>query len=238
MAKDIFEQYINDIKHNHVLTYEEERDLKNRILAGSEEAKIELYNRHLKFVVSVAKSYKNSFLDINDLISEGNYGMLVALDKFDYSKDVRFMTYAIYWVRHYINTALTNDSRTIRYPSNIVHNKDNEIQSCVSISLLSNSDEDQNEEYNEDIANTSSAFIIETEEGIDKEAISEVLKTLSERESDIMVLYYGLDGFGPRNLSEIGTLLGITKERVRQIKVTALRKIKSNISELNKSVFG
>lgn len=238
MFNDTFDLYINDIKYNHVLTYEEEMDLKNQILNGSEEAKLELYNRHLKFVVSVAKTYKNTFLDINDLISEGNYGMLVALDKFDYTKDVRFMTYAIFWVKHYINTALTNDSRTIRYPSNIVNNKDAEIQSCVSLTILNNGDEDNHDDYNEEISNTDSAFIIDTEDGIDKEMIKQILLTLTEREMDIITLYFGLDGFGSRNLREIGEILGITKERVRQIKVTAIRKLKSNITELNKSVFG
>lgn len=236
MFNDPYQSYINEIKINEVLTYEEEKDLKYKILNGSETAKLELYNRNLKFVVNIAKTYKNDFLDINDLISEGNLGMLVALEKFDYTRECRFMTYAVYWIRHYIHTALTNFSRTIRYPSNIVNNKESEpIPGCVSINNFYNINESENNDEFEEVDKLIEIDQLPSNEAssFDKEVINEIMQVLNERESEIITLYYGLDGLGYRNLSEIGEILDITKERVRQLKFTALRKLKSNICSID-----
>lgn len=241
MFDNTFDSYINEIQYNLPLTYEEEQDLKNQILNGSRKAKNELYERHLKFVVSVAKKYKNNFLELSDLISEGNYGMLVALEKFDYTKDVRFMTYAVYWIRHYINKALTDDSRTIRIPSNIVNEKDATEDdmpiTCISINPYTNLDESgEFDILGEEIFNMNELigdFDIVSKSSV----INYLLSVLNSKEKEIITLYYGIGELGNRNLSEIGEILGLTKERVRQIKVTAIRKVKSKLMTLDMSIF-
>ena len=111
-------KYLSDIKDTKPLSKEEEVELAQRIHNGDKKAKEELINANLKFVVFVAKNYQHRGLDLEDLINEGNIGLVKAAEKFDGTKGYRFISYAVWWIREFILQSLANNGRTIRLPRN------------------------------------------------------------------------------------------------------------------------
>lgn len=110
--------YLKDIKTVPLLTHEEEIELAKKAQNGDKVAKNKLVNSNLRFVVNVAKKYQNHGLDLIDLISEGNIGLLTAVEKFDVSKGYHFISYAVWWIRQSILKAICEKSRAIRLPLN------------------------------------------------------------------------------------------------------------------------
>ena len=110
--------YLKDIKNIPLLTHEEEIELAKKAQAGDKAAKNKLVNSNLRFVVNVAKKYQNHGLDLTDLISEGNIGLITAVEKFDFSKGYHFISYAVWWIRQSILKAVCEKSRAIRLPLN------------------------------------------------------------------------------------------------------------------------
>ena len=110
--------YLKDIKNVPLLTHEEEIELAKKAQNGDKAAKNKLVNSNLRFVVNVAKKYQNHGLDLIDLISEGNIGLLTAVEKFDVSKGYHFISYAVWWIRQSILKAICEKSRAIRLPLN------------------------------------------------------------------------------------------------------------------------
>ncbi|MDD7269931.1 MAG: RNA polymerase sigma factor RpoD/SigA [Treponema sp.] len=110
--------YLKDIKNIPLLTHEEEIELAKKAQAGDKAAKNKLVNSNLRFVVNVAKKYQNHGLDLTDLISEGNIGLITAVEKFDFSKGYHFISYAVWWIRQSILKAVCEKSRGIRLPLN------------------------------------------------------------------------------------------------------------------------
>lgn len=219
-------KYLKDIRKYKILSIDEELELKGRILSGDESAKDELYKSHLRFVVSIAKTYTNSFLTLPDLINEGNYGMMVAISRFDYSSENRFMTYASHWIRHYIHASLNKVSRTVRVPINLLTNSD------LKLELNNNTSEfnDQLDGIGDSNVEETNVFLpelIQEEGGLE---ITDLIDCLNDRESQIIKMYFGIECERPYNLGEIGEIIGLTKERVRQVKLIALKKMKSNIN--------
>lgn len=225
-------EYLHDIKKYKVLTKEEEIEIIKRIKNGDEKAKELLVCGNLRFVITIAKKYQNLGFELKELISEGNIGLMKAVDKFDYSSEnIRFLTYAVWWIRQSIINFLNESSRLIRLPVNIINEissfkKDNftleemskNAQKCLNHSYidynnLENLIEENccnNEEYN---------------------IINESLKKLSETELFIITKFFGLDGLDSKTLGEISKELSLTKERVRQIKNKAVIKIRHFSSE-------
>ena len=118
---DPVRMYLHDIGYVQLLTAEQEVELAKRILKGDVRAKIELGQRNLKLVVSIAKNYVNrSSMQFLDLIQEGNLGLLKAVDKFDYTKGFRFSTYATWWIKQAITRSIADQARTIRIPVHMV----------------------------------------------------------------------------------------------------------------------
>ena len=120
MTKDdsILAMYLKDINKIPLLTHEEETELALKVAAGDNEAKKKIVNSNLRFVVNVAKKYQNHGLDLTDLISEGNIGLLTAIDRFEVSKGYHFISYAVWWIRQSILKAICEKSRSIRLPLN------------------------------------------------------------------------------------------------------------------------
>jgi RNA polymerase primary sigma factor len=118
--------YLKDIRKLTVMTVEREKELAKRMLSGElskfekEEIKKEILEGNLRFVITVSKQYQNQGLDLPDLIAEGNYGLLKAIENFDWSKNLRFISYAVWWIRQSILQSLNENSRTIRFPVNVV----------------------------------------------------------------------------------------------------------------------
>ena len=118
--------YLKDIRRIRVMTPEMERTLAQKMLSPDvteQEKKTiqrELLEGNLRFVITVSKQYQNQGLDLSDLIAEGNYGLMKAIDNFDWSKGLRFISYAVWWVRQSILQSLNENARTIRLPVNVV----------------------------------------------------------------------------------------------------------------------
>ena len=256
------DQYLREISRYPLINQEEEVSLAQRIRTGEAEALDKLVRSNLRFVVSVAKKYQNQGVSLSDLINEGNLGLIRAAHKFDETKGIKFISYAVWWIRQAILQALAEQSRIVRVPLNragtlhrigkrssallqelgreptpaeIAEGMDftmEEVQKTLSISQthlsldapLTPGEDNKLLDYLPDTQNSGPDN--ETFEKALIESIEEVLSTLKEREARILRLYFGLDGPEPKTLEEIGSLLGITRERVRQIKEKALTRLR------------
>jgi len=256
------DQYLREISAYPLLTREEEVELARRIKKGDQEALDILVRSNLRFVVSVAKKYQNQGVALGDLINEGTLGLIRAGQKFDETKGIKFISYAVWWIRQAILQALAEQSRIVRVPLNragALHR----IGKRTSALLQELGREPTPEEIAEDLDISeeevertlalsqthlsldaplipgedsrlldylpdqfSPAPDDETYERALSVTIEEALSTLKEREAKILRLYFGLDGQEPMTLEEIGSLLGITRERVRQIKERALARLR------------
>ena len=200
-----------------------------------------------KSSTKVAKQYQNQGLDFPDLIAEGNMGLIKAIENFDWSKNLRFISYAVWWVRQCILQSLNENARTIRLPVNVVqdlHRAKKEIENngkqlpekFTSLPSMVNLNDEINEDgdtlidviVNENVTMPDEVF--NTKDKL-KQKLMEVLNVLDERERVIIEDYFGLAGT-PRTLEDIGEDFDLTKERVRQIKEKALRKLRNESSEL------
>jgi RNA polymerase primary sigma factor len=256
------DQYLRDISAYPLIDRDEEVRLAQGIRAEDPGALDKLVRSNLRFVVSVAKKYQNQGVALSDLINEGNLGLIRAAHKFDETKGIKFISYAVWWIRQAILQALAEQSRIVRVPLNRAGTL-HRIGKRASALLQELGREPTNEEIaeemdltEEEVAKTMSIsqthlsldaplapgednklldYLPDTynpapdEQTFEKaltESIIEALSTLKERESKILRLYFGLDGQEPMTLEEIGALLGITRERVRQIKEKALSRLR------------
>ena len=256
------DQYLRDISAYPLISRDEEVRLAQNIRKGEQEALDKLVRSNLRFVVSVAKKYQNQGVSLSDLINEGNLGLIRAAHKFDETKGIKFISYAVWWIRQAILQALAEQSRIVRVPLNragtlhrigkrssallqelgreptpaeIAEGMDitiEEVQKTLSISQthlsldapLTPGEDNRLLDYLPDTNNPGPDS--ETFEHALSTGIEEVLSTLKEREAKILRLYFGLDSPEPMTLEEIGSLLGITRERVRQIKEKALTRLR------------
>lgn len=245
--------YLKDIRKLRVMTPERERELAERMLSEdiTEEEKQEIHKEllegNLRFVITVSKQYQNQGLDLPDLIAEGNYGLMKAIENFDWSKKLRFISYAVWWVRQSILQSLNENARTIRLPVNVVQElhrakKDMDFNNAelpekfATLPYTVNLDNPLNEEGDTliDVITNPHADLadagLSSEETI-KEKLFEMLNVLDQRERVIIEDYFGLSG-NTRTLEDIGSDFSLTKERVRQIKEKALRKLRNETGSL------
>jgi RNA polymerase primary sigma factor len=245
--------YLKDIRKIKVMTPDRERQLAERMLSGNvtedEVKKIhkELLEGNLRFVITVAKQYQNQGLDFPDLIAEGNLGLMKAIENFDWSKKLRFISYAVWWVRQSILQSLNENARTIRLPVNVVQDLQRAKKELerggvdlpdkfANLPYTINLDKPLNEEGDTlvDILNNPNAELpdagLSTEDTLKDKLIS-MLDVLDDREKIIIQDYFGLSG-STRTLEDIGNDFTLTKERVRQIKEKALRKLRNETATL------
>ena len=204
--------YFNDIQNIRRLTKREEQILSEKIQKGDEQALNKLVYHNLKFVVNIAKNYRNNNVPFADIISEGNLGLIRAAHKFDSTKGVKFISYAVWWIKNSINECIekyNRDNETLSYD-------DYTINKCTD---LDNKFEQINEDFEEKINNIQSR----------KDAIESLMKCLHEREIKILTLFFGLNGGREMTLEEVGKEMCLTNERVRQIKDSALSKLKCEV---------
>lgn len=240
--------YLKDIRKIKVMTPERERELAELMKSGTltdmekENIAREIVEGNLRFVITVAKQYQNQGLDFPDLIAEGNLGLLKAIKNFDWSKDLRFISYAVWWVKQSILQSLNDNARTIRLPVNIVqelHKAKKEIDikggelddKLVNLPSVTNLESKINEDGDtliDVLINDSTSMPDEKFDNKDilKQKLMGILDTLDERERIIIEDYYGITGT-PRTLEDIGEEFNLTKERVRQIKEKTLRKLRN-----------
>ena len=251
--QDEIQYYLKDIRKIKVMSPERERELAELINSGElsnhEREKInkELLEGNLRFVITVAKQYQNQGLTFSDLVAEGNLGLMKAIQNFDWSKNLRFISYAVWWVKQSILQSLNDNSRTIRLPVNVVQDlhrakKDVEnnggdlddkyqtLPSIIDLDMTINEDGDTLIDVikNQDAEMPDASFNSKDQL---KENLMKLLSSLDERERSIVEDYFGLTGT-PRTLEDIGGDFNLTKERVRQIKEKALRKLRNDSSIL------
>jgi len=257
------EKYFQEVNKVDLLTIEEEVELAKRIQEGDDAALEKLVKANLRFVVSVAKQYQNRNLTLNDLINEGNLGLIKAAQKFDHTRGFKFISYAVWWIRQSIMQALAEQSRLVRLPLNKVGtiSKISQAASILEQKLERMPTEEELANLldmaEEDIKNTmritTRQLSVDTpfEEGEDSSLLDvlvddsmertdekityrdslsieteRALSTLTERESQIIKMFFGIGEENPMSLEQISEILGLTRERVRQIKEKALRRLR------------
>ena len=266
---DSLKQYFKEIATFQRFTVEQEARCATKASLGDENARQELVQRNLRFVVSVAKQYETKDVALADLINEGNLGLIKASQRYKVDTGFKFISYAVWWVRKYITEYLSKNARTVRLPGNklggisklnqqiatleqklgrsvdaediiqefgeFINNDD--VKSLVKLNSLSvesldrniNEDSDSSTTLGDmlqdnDFFRTSDHRVIENDTKIQ---INSLLKSLTEKERDILIMFFGLDGVKPLNLNEIGEIIGISRERTRQIKEKALKKLEN-----------
>ena len=226
-AVDSLTLYLDQIGRYPLLRRDEEIELGRRIRAGDREALNTLVCANLRFVVSIAKKYQTRGVSLSDLIDEGNIGLMRAARKFDETKGIKFISYAVWWIRQAILQARAEQSRIVRVP---LYRTRSIPEAQLSLEApVANNDDSQLLEYLPDYATPRP-----DEQALNTsliESIDAALAHLKAREAQIVRLYYGLDGDEPLTLEEIGASLGITRERVRQIRDRALRRMRHSLPE-------
>jgi RNA polymerase primary sigma factor len=245
--------YLKDIRKIKVMTPQREKELSEMMTSGNldwkqkEIIEQEIIQGNLRFVITVAKQYQNQGLDLPDLIAEGNLGLIKAIKNFDWTKNLRFISYAVWWVKQSILQSLNENSRTIRLPVNVVQEMQKEkkavdnglaelsdkfatLPSMVDLDRSINEDGDTLLDIiiNPDANNPESVF--DTNDLL-KTKLMDTLNILDDRERIIIEDYFGLTG-SSRTLEDIGNDFDLTKERVRQIKEKSIRKLRNECKDL------
>ena len=269
------DKYLQEIGKVDLITADEEVELAQRIKAGDQRALEKLTKANLRFVVSVAKQYQNQGLTLPDLINEGNLGLIKAAQRFDETRGFKFISYAVWWIRQSILSALAEQSRIVRLPLNKIGSI-NKINKMYALLEQSNERPPSAEEIAKELDMTVNdvkesmknsgrhlsmdAPLVEGEDSNlydvlrsgespnpDRELIHEslrteierALETLTPREADVVRLYFGLGAQHPMTLEEIGETFDLTRERVRQIKEKAIRRLKhTSRSKILKTYLG
>ena len=264
---DAAELYWREIKDTEPLSREREVELFTRLRRGDESARQRIIEANLRFVVSVARDYKDYGLSLVELISEGNVGLLEAVKRFDETRGFKFITYAVWWIRQAILKALALQGRIARPPMSQINDLQKiereagrlaqslgraptgaEIAERVDISAERT--RNAMDVSQQDLSFDAPAYPGEgdsllslhpaPQDGVDdlfeeaemRDRLSSCLRLLDERESEIVRAYFGLGGGEPRTLEQIGDSLGVTRERVRQLRNRALEKLRENCGEV------
>ena len=214
--------YYDELKKYKPISREKERKLLFKAKNGDLDAQNEILTSNLRFVFNIASRYKGQGAAISDLISEGNLGLVKAIQKFNPERDVKFISYAVWWVRNSMQEFIKKRQACLNFEKD---------EDTLNIPLTSNKIPDTEDEWVE----RKDAVLSDEEDEAKRELhknqrkiVNELLGILEGREKYIVEQYYGI-GCKEKNLEEIGRELGITKERVRQIKLSCLNKLRSNI---------
>jgi RNA polymerase primary sigma factor len=260
--RDILDQYLFEVSQTPLLTPPQEMAIARLIQAGDPDAMQELIKRNLRFVISVAKKYQNRGLGLSDLIGEGNLGLLTAARKFDPDQGVKFISYAVWWIRQSILAALARQGRTVRVPLNrtadlsritrvsetlrqelrreptfeeIAQNTGLAVDVVRSLAALNNAEVRLDAPLEPEGERSTIERFIAEEQGDPEERAMErflteqvdtALRSLAPRDAKVLRLYFGLDGGREHTLEEIGGMLGVTRERVRQLRDRALKRLR------------
>ena len=248
--------YLKEINNIPLLTPEEEKEYAILATKGDKKARQKLIDSNLRFVIKIAKKYRNNGLSFSDLISEGNIGLMLAADKFDPSKGFRFISYAVWWIKQTILKAISEKSKVIRLPVNRI-NELSRIESerekkggsveeiatsmnidtptlnaMINVSQKPLSFDEPIKKGEETVVGELLKDEIHPSPETDvlnqslKEEVQMMLSTLSNREAEILKYRFGLAGEEPHSLLEVGMEFNLTKERIRQIEKKSIEKLK------------
>jgi RNA polymerase primary sigma factor len=225
--------YLNDIARYQPLTANEEIELAEAMRNGDAAAKDRFVKANLRFVVSVAKQYQGMGLDLLDLINEGNFGLLNAVEKFDETRGFKFISFAVFEIRAAITAALCDKSRLVRVPAKKVGEVENV---SVSMDAPIGGNDDENKTYLDTFASDN-----RTDSGFDLEDAKVILNRLLSKLDDATAKGYdpkdrkiicAIFGIGCREYSEyeVSLMFNITKERVRQKKFEIIEKLRKYVA--------
>jgi RNA polymerase primary sigma factor len=260
----LYNMYIKDIQRYPLMTRAEERAVLDKLAKGDDRAKQKLILSNLRFVVNVAFLYRNQGLALPELINEGNIGLVEAANRFDTSRDLKFISYAVWWIRQSITRAIAEKARTVRISAEkeLVLRRFSKMNHPVtqaiggawvtdsvelgrrmemsseavekviemgqrSASLDSKLDDDGDTSLLDMIRDDTATLPDADAEASDEmEGIETLIGSLPDTERKVLCMYFGI-GFGDAfNLQEIGKIVGLSKERVRQIKEKALGRLR------------
>ena len=261
-TSESLKKYLKEIAKFPRITVEEERRLGDLIRKGNQPALQKLVEANLRFVVSYAKRYRGCGLSFLDLINEGNIGLIEAAKRYDPKKNVKFITYAVWWIRQSVIHALSESSGAFRLPqkqANLLYRigktqssmttelarlpTNEELASRMEVSveeitnLLQVSDENISlsaiidEEHDFRLSDKIEQTVIPSADKVlvrqaMRNQLRSALGELDAKEGRVIRLRFGLDGDEPRTLKEIGEMLNLSRERIRQIEVQALEKLR------------
>jgi RNA polymerase primary sigma factor len=264
-----FVQYMKEVSEIELLTPTQEADLAIKAVNGDKEASEELVVKNLRFVISVAKQYATDKISLEDLVNEGNIGLIKAVEKFDPTKGYKFISFAVWWVRKLIMEYVSNYGKTVRIPANrinelsklnkyisVVEQKNChrvDIEEVISEFSREMSTEDfrlldnlngmtidsLDREIHSDEGNATCVSDLMFDEDADrtdyllgdtdiKSEIDVALSTLKPRNKKIMEMLFGLNGYQPMTLQEVGDEIGLTREMIRQVKEKSLKLMSKN----------
>ena len=269
----VLNRYLLEIGRMPLLSPGQEIEVARRIQNGDAAARERMINANLRLVVTIARDYINFGLPLVDLISEGNIGLMKAVDRFDPEKGVKLSTYAIWWIKQAIKNALGNQSKTIRLPAKTIEKitrmrrvsaqmgnelgrepTEDELSEELGIatekvaglrsvglrpeSLNAPVGVDELTELGENIPDEQAQTPFESLRERDfSEQIDQVLNSLNKREAMIIAERFGLNGATAKPLEQVANTIGVTRERVRQLEITALGKLRRALKPLESEVF-
>ena len=263
--RDVYFQYLNDISKYPLLTKEQEKVLLQKVREGSREAMDLLVKSNLRFVVNIANLYKGQGIDVNELINEGNMGLIEAARRFDHSQKIKFISYAVWWVRQNITRAIAERGRLVRISAEkelvlrrfakkggamhqvvggglmldpkslegVSKYKADDIEKILMMGNKSTSlDAPVGEDGDMTLGDTIAAQEFRTDELAEKNNRTKLFNkamnnSLSDQEKEIIKLYFGFKMDSDLNLKEIAPMVGLSKERTRQLKDSALEKLRN-----------
>jgi|TARA_B100000035_G_scaffold253314_1_gene222689 RNA polymerase primary sigma factor len=252
--------YFSEIENTEPLDTEEEIRLAKLVRKGDKEALNKLINANLKFVVSVANKYRVTGIPLEDLINEGNIGLIKAAYRFDETRGFKFISYAVWWIRQSILQFIADQGRVVRLPANVANavikmkrrteELEQSLERMPTLGELAEVMEITKQEAEELVQFNTRSLSTDQPVGDDEktslrdllkskdsrpeaqimkksltEEIKRVLNTIPEREAMIIEYYFGIDMDRPLTLEEIGDQLGLTRERVRQLKERAIKRL-------------
>jgi RNA polymerase primary sigma factor len=262
---DIYRLYLDEISGTTLLTREEECQLAYRVQAGDQAAREHMIKANLRLVVRIARSYENYGLPLLDIISEGNIGLMKAVDRYDPARGVKFSTYAAWWIKQSICRALANQSKTIRLPVHFIaklstlrraqtrlHEQlerepsDEELacevgtdSDCIAswrnaaaqpVSIDACLGDEDGTTFGEVIADENAEAPSDyVEEQFSRGTVLRLLAQLPERSAQVLRWRFGFDGEERPTLEEIALKLRVSRERIRQIELSALTKLRKII---------
>ena len=273
--RDLLDLYIEELRGEPVLTAQQQKDLARAMRRATsdearEQARSELIRANLRFAFSVAKQYQNRGVPLGDLVSEANAGLVRAADKYDPDVGVNFISYAVWWIRQALHSAVQRQGRTVQVPLNraadltrvsraqeVLRQKlsrephDEEIATVADLSLdvtrglvallqpVRSLDEPTMASEPGGGRTLGETLVLERGEDEDvlpggvesdsrREAIARALEVLQPRDRRVLTLYFGLEGSRPMTLQEIARELGVTRERVRQLRDRALKRLRES----------
>lgn len=261
-GRESLDLYLDEISRVPLLNRQEEMDLARKAFQGDVVAQERLARHNVRFVVSVAKKFQNRGVPLVDLIGEGNLGLMTAARKFDPDRGVKFISYAVWWIRQAVQAAIARHGRPVRVPLNrtadlsrlgktttLLKERLGRMPTVVELARATALTEEAVRSLSS--LNTEAVrldhptregdgnermerFALAEQEGTDANTmansqsadIEAALDSLPPRDAKVLRLYFGLDDGQPRTLEEIGRMMGVTRERIRQLRDRALIRLR------------